>query len=163
MGFFEISSLAAAVFNTGLALLVVRRDLRSLLHRAYIAWAVSLTIWNVAAPVLAAQHTVEGGLFWARILQLGVIFMPISLLHLCLILTDSPRGRAISALYVAHCCFALCLPGSLFVAKVKMTQFGYWTVGGPVFHVFMMLYIVETVWLVMALNRKRQTAPARLR
>ena len=159
MGFFEISSLAAAVFNTGLALLVVRRDLRSLLHRAYIAWAVSLTIWNVAAPVLAAQHTVEGGLFWARILQLGVIFMPISLLHLCLILTDSPRGRAISALYVAHCCFALCLPGSLFVAKVKMTQFGYWTVGGPVFHVFMMLYIVETVWLVMALNRKRQTAP----
>ena len=40
MGFFEISALAAAVFNTGLALLVVRRDLTSLLHRAYIGWAI---------------------------------------------------------------------------------------------------------------------------
>ena len=37
MEFFIISALAAAVFNTGLAILVVRRDLRSLLHRAYIA------------------------------------------------------------------------------------------------------------------------------
>lgn len=163
MDFFKISALAAAVFNTGLALLVVRRDLRSLLHRAYLGWAVSLTIWNVAAPVLAQQTTVEGGMYWARILQLGVIFMPISLLHVCLILTNSPRGRAISMLYVAHIGFALCLPGDMFVRDVKMTPFGYWSVGGPIFHVFMVLYIVETVWLVNAVNRKRKAAPAATR
>ena len=158
MGFFEISALAAAVFNTGLALLVVRRDLRSLLHRAYLGWAISLTVWNVAAPVLAQQATHEGGMFWARVLQIGVIFMPICLLHVCLILTNSPRGRAITYLYITHVAFALSLPGPLFVADVKMTRFGYWTVGGPVFHVFMVLYVVETVWLVMALNRKRKSA-----
>jgi signal transduction histidine kinase len=159
MEFFKISALAAAVFNTGLALLVVRRDLRSLLHRAYIGWAISLTIWNVAAPVLASQGTVDGGMYWARILQVGVIFMPICLLHVCLIMTNSPRGRAIFYLYMTHIGFALSLPGDLFVAGVKMTQFGYWTVGGPVFHLFMVLYVVETVWLVRALNQKRKTAP----
>jgi signal transduction histidine kinase len=159
MGFFEISALAAAVFNTGLALLVVRRDLRSLLHRAYVGWAISLTIWNVAAPVLAQQTTIEGGMYWARILQLGVIFMPICLLHVCLILTSSSRGKAIPILYAAHTLIAFSLPGTLFVQNVKMTQFGFWTVGGPLFHGFMVLYVIETVWLVAALNRKRKTAP----
>jgi len=48
MGFLEISALAAVVFNTALALLVVRTDLKSLLHRAYIGWALSLSVWNVA-------------------------------------------------------------------------------------------------------------------
>jgi signal transduction histidine kinase len=159
MGFFEISALAAAVFNTGLALLVVRRDLTSPLHRAYIGWAISLTIWNVAAPVLAQQSTMEGGLYWARVLQLGVIFMPLCLLHVCLILANSPRSRAIAWLYLVHACIAATLPGPWFVATVKMTRFGYWTVGGPMFHVFMMLYIVETVWLVTVLNRRRKTIP----
>jgi signal transduction histidine kinase len=159
MGFFVISALAAAVFNTGLAILVVRRDLRSLLHRAYIGWAISLTIWNAAAPVLAQQTTFEGGVFWAKILQLGVIFIPITMLHVCLILTNSRRGPAIFALYLAHAALATSLPGHLFVAKVKMTPFGYWTVPGPLFHLFMVLYIIETVWLMVALYRKGQTAP----
>jgi len=159
MGFFEISALAAAVFNTGLALLVVRRDLHSLLHRAYIGWALALTIWNVAAPVLAMQTTHEGGLFWAKVLQLGVIFIPICMFHLCMILTNSPRGKAIPFAYAVHVGIALTLPGNLFVHDVKMTRFGYWTVGGPMFHAFMVLYIIETVWIMVALNRKKMKAP----
>jgi signal transduction histidine kinase len=159
MGFFEISSLAAAVFNTGLAILVVRRDIRSLLHRAYIGWAISLTIWNFAAPVLARQTTMAGAMHWARILQLGVIFMPICLLHLCLILANSPRGKRFPGLYAMHALLAAALPTRWFVASVKMTLFGYWTVGGPLFHVFMVLYIMETCWLVGVLNQRRKTAP----
>jgi signal transduction histidine kinase len=160
MEFFVISALAAAVFNAGLALLVVRRDLKSLLHRAYIGWAVSLTVWNAAAPVLAQQTTLEGGFFWAKVLQLGVIFIPITMLDVCLQLTNSPRGKAITYLYLAHCAIACTLRGNLFVASIKMTPFGYWTVGGPMFHVFMMLYIIETVWLMVALYKKRATAPS---
>jgi signal transduction histidine kinase len=160
MGFFEVSALTAAVFNTALAFLVVRQDLRSLLHRAYAAWAICLTIWNASAPILAQQTTVEGALFWARILQLAVIFIPVTVLHLCLILTNTPRGRAIVYFYAAHTCIALSLPGHLFVASVRMTPYGYWTVGGPLFHVFMVLYIVETGWAMLALHRKRKTASA---
>jgi len=158
MGFFEISAVTAAIFNTGLAFLVVRRDLRSLLHRAYIGWAMSLAVWNGTAMILAEQRTPEGGLFWAKVLQLGVIFIPITMLHLVLILTNSKRGRAIPCMYVAHALVAMTLPGNLFVAGVKMTQFGYWTIGGPSFHVFMVLYVVETVWMAAQLNRSRKTA-----
>jgi signal transduction histidine kinase len=159
MGFFIISALAAAVFNIGLAVLVVRRDLRSLLHRVYIAWAISLTIWNAAAPVLAQQTSLEAGLHWAKFLQLGVIFIPITILHLCLILTDSPRGRSIFYLYLVHTAFAFSLVGNLFVANVRMTPFGYWTIGGPLFHLFMAIYMVETVWAMAALYRRRKLAP----
>jgi len=160
MEFFVISALAAAVFNAGLAILVVRRDFKSMLHRAYIRWAISLTIWNAAAPILAQQTTLEGGFFWVKVLQLGVIFIPISMLDVCLQLTNSPRGKGIMWLYIAHCAIACSLWGNLFVANIKMTPFGYWTVGGPAFHVFMTLYIIETAWLMAALYRKRTTAPA---
>jgi len=159
MGFFEISALAAAVFNTGLAFLVVRRDLRSLLHRAYLGLAACLTVWNAAAPVLARQTTLEGGFFWAKVLQLAVIFIPVTVLHVCLVLTNARRGRTVVYLYCIHAGIALTLWGDLFVANIKMTPFGYWTVGGPVFHVFMVLYIIETAWAMIALHRKRKTAP----
>jgi signal transduction histidine kinase len=160
MGFFEISSLAAAVFNTALALLVVRQDLRSLLHRAYAAWAICLIIWNASAPIVAQQTTMEGGMFWARILQLAVIFIPVTVLHLCLILTNSPRGRAIVYFYIIHTCIAITLPTHLFVASVKMTRFGYWTVGGPLFHVFMVFFVIETAWAMITLHQKRKTVSA---
>jgi signal transduction histidine kinase len=159
MGFFVISALAAAVFNAGLAILVVRKDLRSPMHRAYIRWAISLTIWNAAAPILAQQTTLQGGFFWVKVLQLGVIFIPITMLDVCLLLTNSPRGKAIGWLYVAHCAIACSLWGNLFVASIKMTPFGYWTVSGPFFHVFMTMYIVETFWLMVALYRKRRITP----
>lgn len=159
MEFFEISALAAAVFNTGLALLVVRGDLRSLLHRAYLGWAVALTIWNVAVAVLVQQSNPVNALFWAKILEVGVIFLPICMLHVCLILTNSPRGRAIAFLYAAHACFLLSLPGNYFVAGMRMTPFGYWAFGGPFFYAFLVLYVVETVWLMRAFHRKRKTAP----
>jgi signal transduction histidine kinase len=158
MGFFIISALAAAVFNIGLALVVVRRDLRSPLHRAYIGWALSLSVWNAAAPVLAQQTTLAAGFFWAKVLQLGVIFIPITILHLCLILTNSRRGPALKYVYLLHGIFALSLKGNLFVANVRMTPYGYWTIGGPLFHAFMAIYMVETVWAMAALYRRRAMA-----
>lgn len=159
MGFFQISGLAAAVFNTALAFLVVRQDVRSLLHRAYLAWAICLTIWNAAAPILAQQTTYEGGLFWAKVLQLSVIYIPIAVLHLCLILTNTPRRKEIFYLYLVHTAVALTLPTNLFVATVRMTPYGYWTVAGPLFHVFMVLYVIETGWAMFALHRQRKMAP----
>ena len=160
MGFFEISALAAAVFNTGLAILVVRRDLGSLLHRAYVGWAISLMIWNVAAPVLAVQTTVDGGMY------LGQDFATGRDLH-----ADQPAARLPDPDEFTSregdpdplrdaCDLRADAAGTLFVEQVKKTaSFGYWTVGGPIFHVFMILYVVETVWLVTALNKKRKTAP----
>src|SRR5271170_4285860 len=109
MGFLEISALAAAVFNTALALLVVRTDLKSLLHRAYIGWALSLTVWNVACCFMYQPLTWENAMFWGKVLQVGVIFMPICLLHVCLILTNSPRGKAIPLFYIFHTILAFTL------------------------------------------------------
>ncbi|HEX4084553.1 MAG TPA: histidine kinase N-terminal 7TM domain-containing protein, partial [Chthoniobacteraceae bacterium] len=159
MGFLEISALAAAVFNTALTLLVVRNDLKSLLHRAYIGWALSLTTWNVACCYLYSPIDPVRAMFWGKVLQLGVIFMPVCLLHVCLILTNSPRGRAIPLFYCLHTLLAASLLGDGFVRAVQHTPYGYWTVGGPFFYLFLCSYGVTTVWLVTALNRKLKTAP----
>ena len=60
MGFLEISALAAAVFNTVLAVLVIRADLRSLLHRVYLGFAVSLEGGKgLIVPVLKNAETMN--------------------------------------------------------------------------------------------------------
>jgi signal transduction histidine kinase len=163
MGFHEISALAAAIFNTALALLVVRTDLKSLLHRAYVGWALSLSVWNVACCFMYQPIRPESAMFWGKVLQLGVIFMPICLLHVCLILTNSPRGKAIPLLYCVHAGLAFTLLGNGYVASVHLTPYGWWTVGGPFFYLFLASYCVTTVWLMTAVNRKRRSAPATLR
>ena len=60
-----------------------------------------------------------------------------------------------------HIAIALTLPTNLFVAEGKDDAFGYWTVAGPVFHVFMILYIVETVWADVASPEEKDGAAPR--
>jgi signal transduction histidine kinase len=159
MGFLEISALAAAVFNTALALLVVRTDLKSLLHRTYISWAISLTVWNVAACFMYQPIDHQSALFWGKVLQLGVIYMPVCLLHVCLILSNSRRGRAIPILYVIHTGLALTLYGNLFIRDVRHTENGYWALAGPLFYLYLASYCVCTVWLVTAVYLRLRSAP----
>jgi len=89
--------------------------------------------------------------------------MPICLLHVCLILTNSRRGKAIPILYFIHGCLALTLYGNKFVADVQVTPYGYWTVGGPLFYVFLASYAVTTTWLMLAIYHRRRTASVTLR
>ena len=43
----RITALTATLFNVALTILVLARDSKSMLNRVYLAWGVSVTLWNL--------------------------------------------------------------------------------------------------------------------
>lgn len=159
----QITALTATVFNIILTLLVLGRDFRSTLHRVYLAWGVAVTLWNFGAFELSRHIGTDEAFLWAKMLQLGVIFLPITLFHLGLVISKTNIGRILPVLYAIHTALALSLLPNWYITGVKHLDVGYWSVPGPGFHVFSFLYIVETMSFMVLLYRKQKVAPPTLR
>jgi signal transduction histidine kinase len=156
----RITALTATVFNILLTLLVLGRDFRSTLHRVYMLWGFSITLWNFGIYHLSRQNlSPENAFFWAKALQLGVILTPISLFHLSLLISKTRVGWVLPALYLADAGFAASLFFNWFIIDVRKLDVGYWSVPGPAFNVFTGFYVALTTALVLILYRKQKTAP----
>jgi signal transduction histidine kinase len=162
MDVIRMTALTATLFNVGLTALVLSRDFRSTLHRVYLAWGISVTLWNLGVFHLSQNITPGEAFAWAKVLQLGVIFMPVTLFHLCLVIAQSPalwRKWVMRVLYVIHIGFAVSLFFNKFIVGVRLLNVGYWSEPGPAFTLFSYLYVFITAGLVMLLYRKQKTAP----
>jgi hypothetical protein len=155
----RITALTATVFNVVLTLLVLGREFRSTLHRVYMLWGLSITLWNFGIFHLSQQYlSHEDAMFWATALQLGVILTPISLFHLSLVISKTRVGWALPALYLADACFVAGLFSHWFIIDVRKLDVGYWSVPGPGFTIFTVFYLMLTTSLVVILYRKQKGA-----
>ena len=154
----QIATLAAMVVNVLITLLVLRGSFRTRTAAAYAIWGASLTLWNLGAYFAFGGVPHEEARFWLQVLQLGVIFLPVSLLHLCLGVASIERPRLIAFLYVLHCGFALSLSGIWFMQDVRLFPFGYWAVPGPLFWAYLGVYLGENVGVFCVLYSALQKA-----
>ncbi len=159
----RITALTAALFNITLTLVVLGRDYRSPLHRVYLLWAVAVTVWNYGAYHLSQDISTEQAFFWAKFLQLGVIFIPLSMFHLALVISRTRVGWVLPALYVVHGGFVVLDLCGLFIVGARKLNVGYWSIPGPGFHVYSALYLPMITASTVILYRKQRTAPPTLR
>lgn len=160
MRFSELIPLAAALVNFALAVFVFSRDTRSALHRVYLLWGLSLTVWNVGTCFMFRVQNPADALFWAKFLQAGVIFLPVSLLHLSLLTARVPRPKWLPYLYGLHGLLAAADLAGGFVRSVHWTGYAYYSQGAPLFWLFTGLYAVETIGsMVMLLGRLASLSP----
>jgi signal transduction histidine kinase len=159
----RITALTATLFNMALTILVLSRDLRSTLHRVYVGWGVSVTLWNLGVFHLSQPNHVisdTDAFWWAKVLQLGVIFMPVTLFHLCVVISKARRaGRLVPILYLIHTAFAISLFWNKFIIGARSLNVGYWSVPGPGFFLFSFSYCAVTTSLIWILYHKQKTAP----
>lgn len=153
----RITALTAMLFNIVLTLLVLGRDYRSTLHRVYMLWGLEISLWNLGAYHLS-QHTTNNPFFWAKILQLGVIFIPLTMFHLCLVISKTRVGIILPVLYGAHILLASTLCFDWYITGIKWLPVGYWSIPGPGFHVFTLFYIGLTTGIMVILFRKLKVA-----
>src|ERR1700722_3431101 len=106
MKFSELIPLLASILNFLLTMFVFTRDRRATINRVYLLWGVSLTVWNLGTffmfTVPSGESNSSEALFWAKFLQFGVIFLPISLFHLGLLIARVRPGRMVPLLYALH-------------------------------------------------------------
>jgi signal transduction histidine kinase len=156
----RITALTATLFNVVLTLLVLARDSRSMLNRVYLGWGVSVTLWNLGVFHLSQPISHDEAFKWAKVLQLGVIFMPVTLFHLCVIIAQARRvNKVMPVLYLVHTALAASLLFNKFIVNVRLLDVGYWSVPGPGFQFFSASYCVLTTSLIWILYRKQKNAP----
>ena len=110
----------ATLLNVALMLFVLGRDFRSRLHRVYLLWGISVTLWNLGVYHLSEQTDTPTAFFWAKILQVGVIFMPLTLIHLCAVVSGTRTARwVLPVLYLIHIGFAVSLYFNYFITGVR--------------------------------------------
>jgi hypothetical protein len=123
----QITALAATLLNVVLTVLVLSRDFRSTLHRVYLGWGISVTLWNLGVYHLSQKIGYEEAFAWAKVLQLGVIFMPVTLFHLCWVIAQGRVKWVMPVLYLIHTGFAISLLRNEFIIGVRLLDVGYWT------------------------------------
>lgn len=160
MRFSELIPLAAAFVNFTLALFVFSRDTRSHLHRVFLLWGLSITVWNIGTCFMFRVNRPDTALFWARFLQFGVIFLPVGLLHISLLTARIPRPRWLPILYGFHILLALLNATGHFVSGVHWTGYAYYSQGAPAFWLFTVIYAIETIGsMIMLLGRLPSLSP----
>ncbi len=159
MNFAAYVPLAAALLNALLTFFVLRAGVQASTRGAYLAFGVSIAIWNFGTFQMFRVHSHVEAMGWARFLQIGVIFLPISLFHLCLRTCNIERKKLILGLYAAGVCLVGTVFAGLFIADVRDAGYGAWySIGGIAFWIFSVLYAVLTVAALVFLWRARKSA-----
>jgi len=155
----QITALTAILFNAVLAALVLVRDFRSRLYRIYLGWGVAATLWNLGVYHLSQNIEPSEAFLWAKVLQLGIMFIPVILFHLCMVIAQIRTGWLMPALYLVHAGFAISLYFDKFIVGVRRLPVGYWSVPGPGFFLFGIVYTLIVVYLLIFLYRRQKTSP----
>src|ERR1043166_5787448 len=145
--------LVGAILNFSLALLVLFNNSRALVNRVYCLLSICFAVWNYGTYWMFKVQDAEMALFWARFLQFGVIFIPVSFLHLSLLLARIRPGRYILALYAVSILLALSNLTPHFIAGVRKTSFAWYSKAGPGFWVAALLYMM--LWLSIGILIQR--------
>jgi|GEM_PF-509654 len=153
MKYSDLIPLTAALLNLALAVFVFASNWRAKINRVYLLWGICLAIWNFGTyqlfqgPFNPSAH--DHAMHWAKFVQVGVIFLPIALLHLTILIVRVEPGRKVAVLYGLLSLLAILNVFSLFFVKGVHTAtdggnpdkaYAWYTTGGPGYYLFICLY-----------------------
>ena len=154
MSFVANAAITAGVINTTLAAFVLYTNPRSTLNRVYALWGGSVAVWNFAAFFKSFEHVTESqAMIWVGIIQGAVIFLPLTLAHLCQLILRNRTPRWIYGFYALHAALALGLIFTPYYMQgvQKIVGLGWWSIAGPLFRVYLASYAVLTLPLLVGL------------
>ena len=158
MTFFSAVPLLGGIFNLVLAIFVYASERRSRLNQVFFAWALSIAIWNFGTFALFQKQDPMSAYRWAKLMQYGVIFIPVTMLHLCLLLTGRKPGRWLVLIYCFHGVLAVLNAFDLFISGVHHVGYAYYSTAGLGFRLYGLAFI-QTFASIVLLWKKRATLP----
>ncbi len=161
MEFLALAPLLGGICNFCLSIFVLANDRKSRLNQVFFAWGMCITIWNLGSYGLwqTASNDPEAALRWAQFLQYGVIFIPVTLLHLSLLIARVRVSRVIILLYLLQAGLAWMNANDLFIKGVRQLEFAWYSVAGPGFWIFLCTFSMTSVSIIILLRRRRALPP----
>ncbi|HEX8372262.1 MAG TPA: ATP-binding protein [Chthoniobacterales bacterium] len=163
MKFLGLAPLIGAICNLLLSVFIIAQDPRSKTNRVFFAWGLCISVWNVGTFMLFRTSSAEAALTWARFLQFGVIFIPVTLLHLSLLVAQVHPGRWLIGCYLFQAGLAALNCTDLFISGVRYVGYAWYSVAGPGFWAFVATFSLTTVSIIVLIRRRRTLAPLQQR
>jgi signal transduction histidine kinase len=160
MKFAELIPLTGSLLNFSLAVFVLLQNPKATIARVYFLLGLCLSIWNFGTFQMFRVSDYEDALFWARFLQFGVIFIPLTLFHISALVAQVrvPRKVAI-ALYAFHGCLALSNLTDLFLRGVRNVGYAWYSVAGPGFWILFGIFSLMWVSVGILVWYRRKLPP----
>jgi signal transduction histidine kinase len=160
MKLYQYVPLLGAIFNVVLSAFVLGSDRRSKLNQVFFWWGLCITIWNFGTFLLFRATNPEDAYRWAKLMQFGVIFIPVTMLHLCVLLTGYRAGRWLRGLYLFHGALAVLNVFDYFIKSARFVGYAYYSEAGPGFWIYTVAFSQSFASIVL-LWRKRRELPQR--
>lgn len=152
MEFYWLPPFLAGIFDLLLALLVLQRAPHRTLNRVFMLFALSLTSWNFDIASLYFFTNYDLALQWSENFRYGMLFIPPTVFHLTLVLTDRktlPNRLFLATGYVVAFVLALGNSRGILVQQLEVFTWGFYPVGTPLYklHTFSdIFYFAATLY-----------------
>jgi signal transduction histidine kinase len=160
MKFAELIPLTGALLNFSLALFVLIQNPRTIVARIYFLLGVSFAVWNFGTFQMFRVDDYDSALFWARFLQFGVIFIPLTFCHLSLLVARLSVPKIyLRTLYALHVLLFISNFTDFFLAGVKNVGYAWYSVAGTGF--WILSGVFSLMWVsvgVLVVHRRKLTA-----
>jgi len=168
MSYHWIIPLAATLATVGLGLFVLRAAPRNELRKVFVFGAVSLAFWNLIYVVFYSVGDRNLAFELLRPIRSGAMFLFPAVLHLTLSLPGRQRHvllRRILALdYAIFAGLVLANAFDLVVKDLRVVQWGYYSVGTPLYGLFIVLVLANFIGaFTVLIYEYRTTNDARMR
>ncbi len=156
MRFAPYIPLAGCVMNVALAFFFFLRSPRALASRIFLLLGLAIATWNLGSFFLFVVQDRESALFWARVVQFGVIAAMPAFVHLSL-LAGQFNTRRMPWLYAFQGLLAMLCFTPWYVRDVRdLGNSGWYAISGPAFHLLNIPYAISVYSIYLLLRRRKE-------
>lgn len=148
MGWYPLTTLAAALINLVLAVFIYVRGQGKRINILFANLLTAITIWVTASFVVNIANNAEVGLLWNRLMHIGAIMVPPTFIHFVAdFYRPKKRTLIVPLTYLISIFLLTLLFNPLFIESVKKASYiGYAFKTGPFYYFFISFYAIAALY-----------------
>ncbi|MFA6170420.1 MAG: ATP-binding protein [Candidatus Margulisiibacteriota bacterium] len=152
MNFVMVSALLATIFNTLLVSVIIAIAIEDQTKRnptvfSLALYILSLGLWSLCVFGLGIPQNVETAFIWVRVLNLAIISIPILFIQVVIMTVGVTKFDHfyLGAAYAVSAIFLLLSPTAYFTKDLRLFDFGYFSIPGPVFPIWLAFFVILVI------------------
>lgn len=154
---------AAAGIYLVLSILVYFKSRSNPINRSFAIWLLCVAVWNIDIVGIRLAPNPEFADLWGKIFRTGLLFIPPTMLHFITLFTtpvglSSKYRKTLVAFYIVSIFFSIINWTPYFTGGIKETKWGFQVIGGPLYPLFFLQFLISVLFGVFFLVRGLRVA-----
>ncbi len=153
---FALSGLLILITSLGLGILVLIKTSHIFTNRLWAYFNFAIGLWGLSAYKVGSTHDPQSALLWIKIGQIGVIIIPVLLLHFSTYFLEQKNKYLVTGAYLVGAFFLITLIAGQFITHVKfMFNSFYYPTNPPILYIIFFFIWIAYVTITYQLAYKK--------